>query len=144
MPPYEVGDLKIEMSDGRAAGKAIGMVLARKRGDSEPVAHHLEIRAQILRDITPVVSVSGPGLPAIRGKNLEWAAGEMEAAAEIIRRLANVVPKTAQDEFNAVIVEKLTDALLLIQDGPVDGDGGDGRAAGVAMSALASVEEMRS
>jgi hypothetical protein len=90
-------DVEVEMLDGAEAGKALGMMLAHRKYDAEPVAHQLEIRARILRDITPVVSISGPGLPAARGKNVEWAAGEMEAAAVIIRRLYNLVPRTALD-----------------------------------------------
>lgn len=152
MPPFEAPNIKIEMSDGKAAGVAIGALVAHGKADVEPAAHQLDIRAQILRDIVPVVSISGPGLPAIRGKNLEWAAGELECAAQIIRRLASVVPRTARDMVNAEVVERLVDALTMIRDeagtnwseDPLVGPKDHGWCAGVAMSALASVEELTS
>jgi len=94
------------------------------------------------------VSISGPGIPAIRGKNLEWAAGELEAAAGIIRRLSTTVPRTAQDALNKAVVEKLTLALAMIRDEAgaplgvgIDGVKDQSWCAGVAMSALASVEQ---
>ena len=79
--------------EGAAAGRAAGILIARGKADASSVTNKLRTRARILRDIAPAVGVSGPGLPAARGKNLEWAADELDAAAEIIDWLALAAPE---------------------------------------------------
>ena len=92
-------------------GWTLRLLIRSGKTTAAHVAHKLKIRAQILRDIAPVVSVTGPGLPAIRGKNLEWAANELEIAGETIVALASTVPRTAQDERNEAEVVALRAAL---------------------------------
>jgi hypothetical protein len=75
--------------EGAAAGRALGILIARRKADAEPIAHLLELRARILRDMAPIIGVTGPGLPVLRQRNVEWAANELDAAAELIRYLAN-------------------------------------------------------
>lgn len=128
--------------EGKAAGRAAGMLIARKKVAAEPVAHKLEIRAQILRDMSWAVGQGGPGIPAMREANVKMAADELDAASEIIRRLANIVPRTARDAVNEAALEKLVLALKMVRDGRTDEETDGQWCAGVAMSALASVEEM--
>jgi hypothetical protein len=89
---------------GRAAGLAVYALLRRGQVSADDVATKLDIRARILRDIAPAVGSSTTGtpldLPVGRQRNVEWAADELEAAGELIRRLSGTVPRTAQDAFN--------------------------------------------
>lgn len=71
---------------GAPAGHALEILIRRGKVDVEDVAHKLDVRAQILRDIAPAVGSAGPGIPIIRQRNLEMAAEELEMAAELIRQ----------------------------------------------------------